>query len=434
MTIRRLIGDLGPRGAFSHDEGGAIAVMLGIAVPIVLGLIGLSIDLGAWTVERSKLQDAADFAALTAAKAYHDPKATDFDVRAVLKATLAGSRVTTETTITVQTDAAFQTVSVSLEKPVHRLFSSFLFARDPIISVTSHAGLVAVSTEKPSTLLNPTCVLSLDKAMMHAIKTTSTNTIVADGCTIYVNSASSKAVSLVNLSGNSTLTSAGTCIVGDVGQGITYMTPPPVTGCPRLADPFARRKAPPIDACTETGFAASGGDPVLSPGVYCGGLTLKGVNTATMLPGLYIIKDGLFHMSGGGVLTGEGVTIILSGLGAGVKLDADSYHLVASSSGPLAGFVMYLDPDAIPAKKSSVASKGATYLEGILYFAGQEVQMSNKHQTSEDVAPWTILIANNVVYSGGHNYIKADATKANVFIPPEITGLSTGGGNSSLMN
>ena len=280
----------------------------------------------------------------------------------------------------------------------------------------------------------PACVVSLDNSMSDAIKTTSVNNIVADGCTVYVNSASSKAINLTNLSGNSTLTSAGTCIVGNVGQTITYMTPPPVTGCPRLTDPFAKRVAPPIEACTETEFSVNGGDPVLSPGVYCGGLSVKGIDTPTLSPGLYVIKDGVFKISGGGEVIGEGVTIVLTGLKTGVDWDADSYRVVAASSGPLAGFVMFLDSDAVPAKKTSISGKGAMYLEGILYFAGQEVQLSNKHQTEADVAPWTILIANNLTYSGGHIYIKANANNTSVFIPPEISGLSVNGSNASFVN
>ena len=169
---------------------------------------------------------------------------------------------------------------------------------------------------------------------------------------------------------------------------------------------------------------------MLSPGVYCGGLTLSSVATATLLPGLYVIKDGLFKMSGGGTFIGNGVTILLTGNSVGLDWSGGgSYHLVASSSGPLAGFAIFMDPNATPAAKSVISGTGAMYYEGILYFAGQQVEVSGTGLTYAAVAPWTILIANNFVYSGGSQMVvKADATLTSVFIPPELLTPSSGGG------
>ena len=55
--IRRFIG----------DEGGAIAVMFALMLPVLIGFVGLGIDVGMWFQERRNMQTATDAAVVSAA-------------------------------------------------------------------------------------------------------------------------------------------------------------------------------------------------------------------------------------------------------------------------------------------------------------------------------------------------------------------------------
>ena len=51
-------------------------------------------------------------------------------------------------------------------------------------------------------------------------------------------------------------------------------------------------------------------DTTLSPGTYCGGITIDGSGpTVTLQPGIYVMVDGPFWVKGGGIVIGDKVTI-----------------------------------------------------------------------------------------------------------------------------
>ena len=114
----------------------------------------------------------------------------------------------------------------------------------------------------------------------------------------------------------------------------------------------------------------------LWPGVYCGGLELKN-EAFTLNPGLYIIKDGEFKSSGGAQISGTGVTFFLTGNDIGVTWSGGGeYQFSAMTTGELAGFVIYLDPDGVPKSKSHISGGGDTTYEGVLYFPNQKLEIS----------------------------------------------------------
>ncbi|HLO78055.1 MAG TPA: pilus assembly protein TadG-related protein, partial [Magnetospirillum sp.] len=57
MFLRRL----------AADREGAVAVMLALALPVLVGVSALAIETGLWFTERRVLQNAADAAALSGA-------------------------------------------------------------------------------------------------------------------------------------------------------------------------------------------------------------------------------------------------------------------------------------------------------------------------------------------------------------------------------
>jgi hypothetical protein len=222
----------------------------------------------------------------------------------------------------------------------------------------------------------------------------------------------------VNLSGGSSITSGKNCFVGGVQQGITEVNPAPEPGCGQINDPFASLPKPPVGGCDYNNYSRN--TPGLVPkGTYCGGLTLQNV-AFTFEEGVYIIKDGPFVTTGGAQLTSHanGTTFFLTGNGAGVTWSGGgSYHLVATKTGPLAGFAVYLDPNANRQAKSHVSGGGATYYEGVLYFPNQKLEVSGGGVVATP-SPFTAFVANNFLFSGGGQLnINVDKDATTVPIP-----------------
>ena len=53
-------------GRFYRDTGGAIAVMVVLLVPVLIGMMGISVDVSLWYMVKRELQNAADAAAVSA--------------------------------------------------------------------------------------------------------------------------------------------------------------------------------------------------------------------------------------------------------------------------------------------------------------------------------------------------------------------------------
>lgn len=274
----------------------------------------------------------------------------------------------------------------------------------------------------------PICLLALHPSRSKAIEGSGGTDFVANDCRIQVNSNNSQAV---NLSGGSTMTSGENCFVGGVQQGLINILPAPTPGCASVADPFLSYSEPTVGSCDHMNLTYSGGTRVLSPGVYCGGITFTGGVNATFLPGLYILKDGDFVTSGGGSLFGEGVSFYLTGAGAGLNFSGGGQvHLKARSSGDLAGILFYLDRNAAALTKSVVSGGGEMYYEGILYFPTQKVEFSGGG-TSATPSPYTMFIGSYFIYTGGSQLlINADADATDLPIP---AGLAQGAVSAQLI-
>ena len=71
--------------------------------------------------------------------------------------------------------------------------------------------------------------------------------------------------------------------------------------------PFLGCSGAEYGACNHHGKTVDSLTTTLQPGVYCGGLTIKGNANVTFAPGEYIIKDGKFFVDSNSKVSGQGV-------------------------------------------------------------------------------------------------------------------------------
>jgi hypothetical protein len=175
----------------------------------------------------------------------------------------------------------------------------------------------------------------------------------------------------------------------------------------------------------------------LTPGTYCGLDIAAG--HVEFKPGTYFIKDGPLTVRRRATLSGEGVTIVLSGENAyfGI-MDEARLNLEAPAEGSLAGFALIEDkapayssaassydnlPQLVGRPRSRLTGSGAINAIGTIYLPRHDFHVTGDG-AGDQTSPLLQIVANTVRMSdNGEIKIKfdPDKTKVPVGIKPERT-------------
>lgn len=159
------------------------------------------------------------------------------------------------------------------------------------------------------------CVLSLDTSAVDDIWDNGNATVALTNCDIYDDSSNGAALAV---GGSSSLSARKISVVGGVsGTSKITATAGIVTGAARTPDPYAWLNIPSYIGCDQTNYSTTK-NATLSPGVYCGGISITSKAVVTMNPGLYIINGGSFTINGQASLSSatvsgvSGVTLVFT--------------------------------------------------------------------------------------------------------------------------
>lgn len=388
------------------DESGATAVSVAVMLTVLMGFVGLGVDIGYGYNARRGLQNAADSAAFSAATSVAAGESRPSDQARAVAGRYGLVHGRNGVLITVNTPpasgpraASHRAVEVVIERPVKRFFSKLFASGESIVRAR------AVAQVSPAA---NACVIALNStADASALDTGSANIQLA-GCSLFSNSGSTSAV---QLKGSATLTADSIGTVGGytVGSNATLTAINGVhTNQRAIEDPYEDMGVPPFSGCSYNGASLSSGTyggSYSSPTVFCNGLQINSGATVTLNPGIYVVDRGLLRINGGATLRGSGVTIVLtSSTGtdyATMQINGQSVvDLSAPTSGPTAGVVIYQDRRA-PSGGSNVLNGGSTQsLQGAVYFPSQTVTFTGGSSTTSGC---TQLLASQVEFRGNSN-------------------------------
>lgn len=331
---------------FIQNIGGNFALVLALAAPVFFGAIGLSTDYYLFFKQESRLQQAADAAALASVKELSlagTTQAKTNQIQEIAKSYALAAyypdvdniQDPTQLDVTATTLPDSAEVVVDISYKWAPMFAQFFDQKVTPIKVSATAKLAGDSL---------TCVIGLmqpqirSKASIHI----DNNAILkADGCSVYSNSISRYGLRADN---KASMNAQSICSAGGVITfGKARFNPKPITDCPKIEDPLADRVAPAYGNCDYDGLVINT-DTVLSPGVYCNGLTINSDATVIMNHGIYVIKDGPFIVTDQAAIKGEFVSFFLTGdksifeFHKGTTID-----LTASQTGSLAGILFFED-------------------------------------------------------------------------------------------
>src|ERR1017187_5278861 len=362
---------IGLAGPMKRRGGGFVLVTMAISATVLLAIVGLAIDTGYLQLVKTRMQTAADAAAVGGVQE--------------IKQNGAGNVVSAS-----KADAALNGVEAIVSQNVGPFFMQLL----GFTSVNVRARAVARQGSGTN------CLYALDPSAASAFSASGGATVnIAGGVMVD----SSSATALV-ASGGTHVTAASFTVVGNysVGGGAS-VTPAPAAHASPTSDPLAYVTPPAAGgACLQTNYSIGNGKTTtLNPGVYCNGITLNGGATVTMNPGTYVLRGGGLTVSNGATLNGTGVTFYNS-QGSGYTYGAISLlggvavQLTAPTTGSLAGILFFQDRSVAAGPQNTFSNGSASKFDGALYFPTTALSY-----TGGAAGLYTIIVAKTVSFSGG---------------------------------
>ncbi|HEX4277517.1 MAG TPA: pilus assembly protein TadG-related protein [Bryobacteraceae bacterium] len=416
---------MNPRSLSFGSERGQASVLVALNLTVLFGALGFAVDLGMGEYKKHAAQTAADAAAMGAA-AY-----------AAANGSACGSGITcnvlTDCTIPVTVSTPFgagcvyakangytnggaggQTVTIkanNTSSPVSGNSPNLwfqvtagesypvLFGRfGGVNTFTIHASSVAGLTSNP----NGSCIVALSKTGV-AFSDSGSGNITTNSCGIYDNAGFS-------YTGSGNITTLATQYAGSYNKtGSGRLNPTPVSTTAFVTDPFINLPSPPVSTTctTQPNSYSDASAHTLSPGVFCGGLSISGSGNISFQPGIYIINGTLgsgksFSYSGSGNLSGTNVMFFITGqngYSAGPMSISGSGNLTfsAPSSGSYKGVLFYEDRNASNALANTFTGSGN--ITGTFYFPSTSLSYSGSGN-----AAYEAIVANKITMSGSGNF------------------------------
>jgi Flp pilus assembly protein TadG len=405
--LRRFLGD---ERSFGRDDGGTVLIYVTLGLTVFLGFSALAIDGSYLYFMSNRAQTSADAAALAGVSQLEEgdevvrAEAIDFAAKNLTVASYgnvlqnadvdigtwnSGTRVFTDGATPADAVQVVVRMDDTNSNPLQLFFAAALGSPEGGVAA------LAVATLGGGESLGENCLQALNPEAENAFRVVGTADITAEGCNIQIDSCHESAAFVA---GDPSIDLTVELDDGGTGSGSInicggmFVTeeadlPPEQyvndnTGT-SAGDPFDRSpfdempSAEEIDECDETDFTASDESVVtLSPGVYCGGISLSGNQAAEFEPGTYYIKDGEFKTTGSWDLSGEGVTFVMTGAASNLELGGTaSMAFSAPLTGDYAGFVFFGDPNNPATDPHKLHGTPLGAFHGIAYFPEADVRL-----------------------------------------------------------
>ena len=269
------------------------------------------------------------------------------------------------------------------------------------------------------------CAMALDqggKLAVGSVDFTGSTTVALTNCDLYNNSAN---VDSMEVSGSASLSARDIYLAGGYSVGTNSSvaaTGAIVTYGAVVQDPYAGLPIPEASACDQTNYKLdSGKSATVSPGVYCGGISVSGGASLTLSPGTYILDRGSLSVSGNSTISGQGVTIVLtSSTGSNYGAISISGGATVTLSAPtknatlgIPGIVLWEDANA-PTAKASISGGASQVITGAIYLPSQEVSFTG----GSSVGSSCVQLIGLTLTFAGKSYFQHSCADAGVKDPP----------------
>ena len=398
----------------SNNQGTTV-IIFALTLPVMLMLVGFSIDYAVASLRQKELQNSLDAAALAAASelnlADRDPSELLYVAQSVVTANLGDGVPSPKLEFSVSTDDA--TVKLKAVQRVESFFGGVFGHK--IETVTAEATAIVVGSTR-------VCVIALDPKKAGAISLESSARLTGNGCAVYSNSSSAQSIAAKN---SARLRSSLTCSAGGYSGSSLNFEPEPLTDCPAFDDPLADRPEPHVTGgCLKKDLQIVDTIATLSPGIYCGGIHIQGASKVTLRPGIYVMDNGPLDVEDTSALIGENVGFYLRGsLGRFKFTVGTEIELSAPEDGDMAGLLFFETRNKTAQGTHSILSNNARLLLGTIYLPKSKLVIDADAPVADQSA-YTAIVAREVkLFSGPHLILNTDYSATEVPVPDGIKGM-----------
>ena|GEM_PF-1012714 len=145
---------------------------------------------------------------------------------------------------------------------------------------------------------------------------------------------------------------------------------------------------------------------VITPGTYCGGLTIAG-RDVVLPPGEYYMKDGPLVVKDGATVEGRGVIVALGGNGSVLKVESGgAIDVTAPRTGAFGGIAIMEDTRAENTLLTngdmalSRIADGSLKVGGTVYLPSHQLVVTGEKANLGAIAPSTSLIVGKALFKG----------------------------------
>jgi RHS repeat-associated protein len=326
--------------------------------------------------------------------------------------------------MTVSANSIRQTESLGRTAPVVQTQELIASAAVPVVSKQQAKTVKAQAQASQSAAA---CLYALDSSASQSFYITG-STSISTSCSVVVESSAGQAF---YMSGTETLDLQNSAQVGVVGgyalTGQTSIvntttgkkvTPVTITS---PGDPLAFLPVPTsgtIIGKSHTSYDMNNkpANNTLSPGVYCGGLTIGNTNgaTFTMSPGTYIMAGSGLTINSLGIVSGSGVTVYnTSSTGRGCSASSSytpitisgqaNVTLSAPTSGSLAGVILFGDRagySTVGSCQDQINGGASTTFNGAMYFKSDTLLFNGNNSSNGCMT----AVADKINFNGNSSY------------------------------
>jgi Flp pilus assembly protein TadG len=394
-----------PKNNGRSSEHGMVVVYVAIMLFVLLGLAGVAIDGALLASTSQQLQNAADSAALNAAR-YLESE-TDPNYPVTRAAAIAVAQANEAAKLSVKLDANVgnsPTGDIVIGRWDH---SDHTFTPDLLSpnAVRVHANRSEGNVDGPLTMLMGSVfgkdvsnvgatstavvetpadplVLILDPTGNGALHINGTNTLNVMAGKVQVNSDDDCGLSLVGtpvLLAGGTRVVGGACypegsIVGPVMEGASVVPDPLANVLPNVAAWNAFKSSLPMPAGASGAIDDSG---TFEPGYYPDGLNATSNEEIVLKPGSYMFGDHV-KLGGNAWVTGSGVTLFVDkGVSVDIAGSESGMQITPPGEGsPFYGITMFMHRQTTGKSMCKLGGDGVLNLEGVVYVPGAEVTLA----------------------------------------------------------
>ena len=369
------------RKAFFRSDRGQTLPFIAMMIFVLIGVLGLAVDVGSYRYDQRTQQSAADSAAIAAAAELNSGSSGAI-AAAKADATTNGYRDgVSGVTVAVNTNysdsftGSSNAVQVVVSKAYPKYFGGVLGGAGTVTVATTAVARVAGTGPECVYQLNPNGSPNFNGMTFNG----ATCGIIMNG-TGNFNGAHVNAA-YIGYAGGTPNTNGATFTEAVPAPALPVIDPcPHIPGCNYLAT-----NAPSTTPCIS--FNGNGYNGYLSQGCY-NNLNLNGAHV-TFNPGLYVI-NGPTNLNGA-TLIGSGVTFYITSSGS-FNFNGTNINLSPPTTGPTAGVLIY----EVPGNSANPNFNGATSsnVSGLLYFPSVNVNFNGS------LGAYAVLVVSDVNFNG----------------------------------